>query len=296
MACVIPRRELHVDVCEANKISSGATSTVYHGTWRGTKIAMKVMRGDRGDKSYDILQKELVILKNLRHSRILILMGVCEDLHPTDGGSVALITQLMERGTLYSILHETRDAATINYRPRHNHERFRLALDVSEGMAFLHNSHVVHRDLKSPNVLIDCDGRAKVADFGLSSYNQHSMSKVTAVVGTYAWTAPEVIMGNETMGLSADVYSFGVILWELFTGQVPWEGLQMAQVWWKISQGERSAKTLSSAIWLRPASLTSTNALPSRACAKHSACYIELLPLGAPMMRSSMLSIDWVSR
>ena len=177
-ALKIPRRELDLQ----NKISSGATSTVFKGTWRGTNVAVKVLRADRGDKAYQVLEKELSILVHTRHDRVVNLMGVCEDLFPTDGGNVALITQLMVRGSLYFVLHD-QSAAAISYRPRSLEMRLQLGKDIAEAMRFLHASRIFHRDLKSGNVLVDDEGRAKVADFGMSSFNCESKSRVTAALG-----------------------------------------------------------------------------------------------------------------
>ena len=93
----------------------------------------------------------------------------------------------------------------------------------------MHQSRIIHRDVKSANVLVDRNGHCKVADFGLSKYRELSMTHVTGVVGTVAWSAPEVLRGEE-MRESADVYSFGVVAWEVFTGKLPWEGLSTIQV------------------------------------------------------------------
>ena len=225
LAVNIPRRELDLQ----NKISSGATSTVYKGMWRGTNVAVKILRADRGDKAYQALETELNILIHTRHDRVVNLMGVCEDLQDTDGGNVALITQLMARGSLYFVLHNT-SATAMSYRPRSLEMRLQLCKDIAEAMRFLHASQVFHKDLKSGNVLVDDDGRAKVADFGMSGFKRESMSRVTAAVGTVSWTAPEVLKGDKTQGKSADVYGFGVIVWELFTGQLPWEDLDGIQI------------------------------------------------------------------
>jgi serine/threonine protein kinase len=96
-------------------------------------------------------------------------------------------------------------------------------------MRFLHGSNLLHRDLKSPNVLVDSDGKAKIADFGLSAFYATQMTHMTNVAGTAAWSAPEVLKGEDMRG-SADVYSFGVILWEIVTGDVPWAGKTALQV------------------------------------------------------------------
>ena len=217
----------------SDRICSGGFSTVYKGEWRGTAIAVKVLRCEVGDKAYSSLETELSVLSTLRHPRILTLMGVCRNLNAAEG-TVALLMELMERGSLYSILHDSTDNP---HAPRTNIERLRLAVDVADGMRFLHYSNVVHRDLKSGNVLVGADGRAKIADFGLSSYHQLARSHVTNVMGTPAWSAPEVIRGEEGLTPACDVFSFGVILWELLTGKAPWAGKSTVQIIYMSMQG-----------------------------------------------------------
>lgn len=101
-----------------------------------------------------------------------------------------------------------------------------MALDVAKGMQYLHTRipPIVHLDLKSPNLLVDRDWRVCVCDFGLSrlKYNAYLSNRMN--VGTAEWTAPEVLR-NEPSNEKADVYSFGVILYELMTGQEPWKEL-----------------------------------------------------------------------
>jgi serine/threonine protein kinase len=216
-----------------DRLCSGGFSTVYRGEWRYTGIAVKILRCKVGDKAYASLQTELAVLSQLRHPRILTLMGVCRDLNMMDG-TVALIMELMERGSLYSILHEN---SSSSYAPSNTIERLRLALDIADGMRFLHKSGVVHRDLKSANVLVGSDGRAKIADFGLSSYHQQAQTLVTNVISTPAYSSPEVIRGEGAITSSADVFSFGVILWELLTGLSPWEGKTTVQIIFMSMQG-----------------------------------------------------------
>jgi serine/threonine protein kinase len=93
-------------------------------------------------------------------------------------------------------------------------------------MRFLHESGVLHRDLKSGNVLVDGEGRCKIADFGLSTFRDMTATQTAGVRATPAWTAPEVMTGAK-FAASSDVYSFGVICWEVFQGQVPWQGVPL---------------------------------------------------------------------
>ena len=106
-----------------------------------------------------------------------------------------------------------------------------MALDVCRGMNYLHTCRppVIHRDLKSPNLLVDKDLTIKVCDFGLSRVRHTTVLSTKSQAGTPEWTAPEVLQGmpcNE----ASDVYSFGVILWELLSGEEPWSDKSAMQV------------------------------------------------------------------
>lgn len=204
-----------------NVLARGAFSIVHKASWRGSSVAVKVIRTalPGGDLSFE---RELSILSSLRHPRLLSLMGVSRDV-PPEQGSVGLVVEYMLKGTVFSAL---RLLSTV---PLADVERLHIAADIADGMRFLHHSNVIHRDLKSSNVLLDSKGQAKVCDFGLSAVKDAAMSHVTGVTGTAAWTAPEALSGSRVHS-SCDVYSFGVILWELVTGNIPWEGLSTVQV------------------------------------------------------------------
>jgi serine/threonine protein kinase len=106
-----------------------------------------------------------------------------------------------------------------------------MALDVVKGMNYLHRCSppVVHRDLKSPNLLVDKNWTVKVGDFGLSRLKHNAFLSSKSSAGTPEWMAPEVLR-NELSDEKSDVYSFGVILWELSTLQQPWAGMNPIQV------------------------------------------------------------------
>jgi serine/threonine protein kinase len=236
------------DISLIDHTCTGALASVHKATWRSATVAVKCLRTDRSERALAALNAELSVLSTLHHPRVLTLMAVCRDL-PASEGSVALLTEWMERGNLYALLHggsgasgtsasasaSASGAAVVEGVDRQRFpatlvQRLRLATDIADGMRFLHESRVIHRDLKSHNVLVDADGRAKIADFGLSSTRELSASHVTGLIGTVAWTAPEILAGDEHMRESADVYSFGVVLWELLTGEVPWAGKPLVQV------------------------------------------------------------------
>jgi serine/threonine protein kinase len=172
-------------------------------------------------------EREVAILHSLRHPRILTLMGVCRDLNPSEG-TMGLIFELMENGSLFDLLHRSAED-TISHRPRDLITKLKVCLDIADGMRFLHNSKILHRDLKSANVLIDRDWRCKIADFGLSTFLDSTMSQTAGLMSTPAWIDPEiddVVKHSE----ASDIYSFGVIVWEVFSDEIPWKGLPMTTI------------------------------------------------------------------
>jgi serine/threonine protein kinase len=235
-AVVVPRKQITLK----EQIGFGSFSKVYRVMWQKIPAALKVscvvrlwslslrnklrfcvqvLRWTAGDPQGPAAESEIAILQTLRHSRVLILVGMCRDL-PVTEGTVGLLTELMERGSLYRILHNT-SAEAVAQRPTSHATRLRICVDIADGMRFLHESGVLHRDLKSGNVLVDGEGRCKIADFGLSTFRDMTATQTAGVLATLAWTAPEVMTGAAGFSAASDVYSFGVICWEVFSGAVP---------------------------------------------------------------------------
>lgn len=131
-----------------------------------------------------------------------------------------------EGGSVLSLLSDT--SRYYEYLP--------IALDVANGMAYLHSRDIIHRDLKPSNVLLTRDHRAKIADFGMSVAN--AGQELTAETGTYRFMAPEVIR-HESYSSNADVYSFGVFLWQLITRQVPFGSMTPVQAAYAVAEGRR---------------------------------------------------------
>ncbi|ETL95513.1 TKL protein kinase [Phytophthora nicotianae] len=107
-------------------------------------------------------------------------------------------------------------------------KRVHMMLDIARGLQFLHSFDIIHRDLKSLNLLMTAEGRVKLADFGISRSNDQS-ELMTGCCGTFQWMAPEVLT-SQKYSLSADVYSFGIILWEICEGAAPFRDLAPAQI------------------------------------------------------------------
>jgi serine/threonine protein kinase len=219
-----------------DRIGVGACGEVFHGKWRGVDVAVKCLFTDGGARhSADgagggRVDKELLkdfrnevrLMMQLRHPNICLFMGAVFRLETQ---RLCIVSEFCHRGSLYRILHKSERQLPIL-------RRCQIALDAAKGCQFLHTHKpcIVHRDLKSPNLLVDKHWNVKVGDFGLARTKSHFyVSLGGGNVGTPEWTAPEVLK-DEQFTEKADVYSFGVVLWEICTRQRPFRGLTQMQV------------------------------------------------------------------
>jgi serine/threonine protein kinase len=210
-------------------LKTGTISTVHEGEWRSTRVAIKMLQSDgQCHGAMSRLNSELELLSRLHHPRLVTLMAICRDVGPEEG-SLALVLEFMEGGCLFHKLHPAAGSTYASAAMSSSHarcgltvlEKLRIALDVTEGMRFLRDSGINHMDLKSANILLDSACRAKISDYGLSALCTHHV--------TPAWIAPEILRG-EDFRPSADVYSVGVIVWELFSEREPWYGKASTEI------------------------------------------------------------------
>ncbi|KAJ9557593.1 hypothetical protein OSB04_012207 [Centaurea solstitialis] len=214
--CEIPWEDLVI----GERIGLGSYGEVYHADWNGTEVAVKkFLDQDFSGAALAEFKREVRIMQRLRHPNVVLFMGAV-----TRPPNLSIITEFLPRGSLYRIIH--RPHSQIDEK-----RRIKMALDVAKGMNCLHTSipTIVHRDLKSPNLLVDEDWNVKVCDFGLSRLKHNTFLSSKSTAGTPEWMAPEVLR-NENSNEKCDVYSFGVILWELATLRLPWSGMNPMQV------------------------------------------------------------------
>ncbi|KAK1586982.1 hypothetical protein Q3G72_008262 [Acer saccharum] len=213
--------EIHwEDLLLGEEIGQGSYAVVYRGMWNGSDVAVKVYFGNEySEGTIENYQKEVDIMKKLRHPNVLLFMGAVYSQE-----RLAIVTEFLPRGSLFKTLHKNNQALDIR-------RRLRMALDVARGMNYLHrrNPPIVHRDLKSSNLLVDRNWTVKVGDFGLSMCKNATYLTAKSERGTPQWMAPEVLR-NEPSNEKSDVFSFGVILWELMTVSIPWNHLNSLQV------------------------------------------------------------------
>ncbi|KAK4780960.1 hypothetical protein SAY87_017066 [Trapa incisa] len=202
---------------QANIVGCGAFGLVYKATLEnGTRVAIKKLSGDMGLMEREF-KAEVEVLSNARHENLVALYG-----YSIHHGSRLLIYSYMENGSLDNWLHEKTDGPTLLGWPM----RLKIAQGASRGLAYMHQicePHIVHRDIKSSNILLDEKFNAYVADFGLSRLIlPHQTHVTTELVGTLGYIPPEYAH-SWVATLRGDVYSFGVVMLELLTGKRPFE-------------------------------------------------------------------------
>jgi serine/threonine protein kinase len=200
-----------------HRVAVGGFAEVFLGKFQGTLVAVKLLL-NVDESAKDRFLKEVSLMASLRHPNLLLFMGYVT--HPR----LAIVTEYMHRGSLYKVLRKGGD---VPLAPRLQKI---VALSVAKGMGHLHSRKppLLHMDLKSPNILVDERWRVKIADFGLSRVRQTTFIS-GAGTGTPEWMAPEVLR-SEHYDEKADVYSYGVCVWECLTGQPPWHDLHPMQV------------------------------------------------------------------
>lgn len=206
----IPPTEIHVE----QKIGGGSFGTVFKGEWRGTEIAIKVIKNEVDTDEFDI---EMDIISRLHHPNILQFLGACTIVHPH-----MIVMEYMSNDTLESA------NAFLTYT-----QRISVVKDIAKGIAYLHNRKpecIIHRDLKPNNILLTTSFRAKIGDFGISCIRptNDEAYNMTSETGTYRYMAPEVLMHKE-YNAKVDIWSFGMILLFMFS-RIPYEGMNVDQI------------------------------------------------------------------
>lgn len=197
-------------------IGKGQYGQVYRGKCRGEQVAVKELDRTKQHLDEKIIrdfQKEVEIMTQLHHPNVVLLMGCC-----VEGNTLAIVQELLE-GNLKDIVHN-RDIKLSNV------QRIKFALDIAQGMAWLHNAkphQIIHRDLKLTNLLVDANWKVKVCDFGLSELLKTDFLQDHEVaVGSALWMSPEVLLGQKLTD-KIDVYSYGLVLWELWSRVEPYQ-------------------------------------------------------------------------
>ncbi|KAG0227184.1 hypothetical protein BGW41_003944 [Actinomortierella wolfii] len=166
-------------------------------------VAAKAFNFSRSELSKGSIKKEISILQGLHHPNIIQFY----DTHTHDDGSVFLIMDLAKKGSLRQAIKNTE---LVNW-----DTKTRIAHEIARGLEYIHSKRVIHRDLKSANVLLTEHMTVKLADFGLSEIKIATTRSTGTFTGTIGWMAPELFVPRPKYSTKSDMYAFGMVMWEM---------------------------------------------------------------------------------
>jgi serine/threonine protein kinase len=217
----IPYSDLHKGIL----LGEGAGGKVLKGTCRNIgQVAIKQIEDAgalqvlQGITARQAFMQEAQIMGQLQHPNLARLWGISGG--GEEGHHYSMVMEYIPKGSLYGVIH---GSESLSWR-----QRWQIAIDIGNGLAFLHGRDILHHDLKSPNVLLGDDMQAKISDFGLSvirpSPGELPPHIASQTLCDNRWKAPELFATGERYTKEADVFSYGIILWELATGRMPTGG------------------------------------------------------------------------
>ncbi|KAE9611087.1 hypothetical protein Lal_00016287 [Lupinus albus] len=221
----------NADLEELQELGSGTYGTVYHGKWRGSDIAIKRIkkscfagRYSEQERLTKDFWREAQILSNLHHPNVVAFYGIVPD---GSEGTLATVTEYMVNGSLRHVL--VKKDRLLDCR-----KKLIIAMDASFGMEYLHSKNIVHFDLKCDNLLVNLRDPqrpiCKVGDFGLSRIKRNTLVS-GGVRGTLPWMAPELLNGSSSrVSEKVDVFSFGISMWEILTGEEPYADMHCGAI------------------------------------------------------------------
>ncbi|KAH7845266.1 hypothetical protein Vadar_000163 [Vaccinium darrowii] len=239
------RQEWEIDPSKLiikSAIARGTFGTVHRGFYDGLDVAVKLLdwgeEGQRTDAEIASLRadftKEVVVWHKLDHPNVTKFIGATlgtPELNiQTDNGHMdmprnvcCVVVEYLPGGTLKSFLIKNRR------RKLAFKVVIQIALDLARGLSYLHSKKIVHRDVKTENMLLDKTRTLKIADFGVARVEASNPNEMTGETGTLGYMAPEVLNGN-SYDRKCDVYSFGICLWEIYCCDMPYPDLSFSEV------------------------------------------------------------------
>ncbi|KAF8049502.1 hypothetical protein N665_2194s0005 [Sinapis alba] len=213
-------KEATDDFGSTSLIGEGSYGRVYHGVLNNDQPAA-IKKLDANNQTDNEFLAQVSMVSRLKHDTFVQLLGYC-----VHGNSRILAYELAKNGSLHDILHGRKGVKGALPGPVLSwYQRVKIAVGAARGLEYLHekaNPHIIHRDIKSSNVLLFGNDVAKISDFDLSNQAPDMAARLhsTRVLGTFGYHAPEYAMTGQ-LDAKSDVYSFGVVLLELLTGRKP---------------------------------------------------------------------------
>ncbi len=213
----------------------GGGGVVNQASWNGRIVAVKkpFFNGDMSEHDKKKFVKELEMQARLRHPNCIGVFAVCTEAH-----NIFMVMEWMHGGSLFAQLVKTRQELAVKQRGSEGPDtaltsrtRLSIAREICDGLQYMHSNNMIHGDIKSLNVLLSKDSTAKLCDFGLTTMQLSTTTLMSSSSGgTFAWSAPEIVLKGAHLSFETDVYALGVVLWELMTCMQPYEGLKAPQI------------------------------------------------------------------
>lgn len=236
------------DFSSANKIGQGGFGSVYKGRLEGGSLAAIKVLSPESNQGFREFLTEINVISLINHENLVKLEGCC-----VEGNHIILVYEFLENNSLaQSLLGRGPSRIQFSWKTRS-----KICIGIARGLAFLHEEvepHIVHRDIKASNILLDKDLNPKIADFGLAKLLPANVTHVsTRVAGTLGYLAPEyAIRGQLTR--KSDIYSFGVLLLEIVSGKcntdklLPQEGQYLLRRAWELFESGELALLVDSVL------------------------------------------------
>ncbi|XP_039172180.1 mitogen-activated protein kinase kinase kinase 1-like [Eucalyptus grandis] len=210
-------------------LGKGSYADVYEvmtddGSFFAVKEVPLLDQGSQGNQSLSQLEQEIKLYRQFEHENIVQYIGTDKD-----NKKLYVFLELMSKGSLSTLYHK---------RPLTESQVSAYTRQILEGLKYLHDQKVMHRDIKCANILVDASGSVKLTGFGLAEATE--MSAARSLEGTFHWMAPEVVKSgkNGSYELKADIWSLGCTVLEMLTCKPPYSDSERAQVLYKIQKGE----------------------------------------------------------
>eukprot|EP00026_Physarum_polycephalum_P002572 Phypoly_transcript_02579.p1 GENE.Phypoly_transcript_02579~~Phypoly_transcript_02579.p1 ORF type:complete len:852 (-),score=144.64 Phypoly_transcript_02579:66-2621(-) len=195
------------DLVFKETIGKGSFGSVFKGNYLGVDVAIKKIEKADDPEYLKYIDREVSMLQSIRHPFIVQFSGIC--VHST---GLYIITEFVSGGDVRKLLKVN---PSLSWK-----KKVRISIDLAKAMLFLHSKKIIHRDLKSKNILLDEHGKIRLCDFGFARMTESKRNKHMTMCGTEGWVAPEILLGM-SYDTSCDVFSYGVVVAELITGKKP---------------------------------------------------------------------------
>jgi serine/threonine protein kinase len=210
---MIPMADLQL----GDLIGQGGFGEVHRGKWKDKDVAIKQLFLKKLPSSLvtEFENETQIMSQCSKCAQIVKLLGIC-----IEPGHYSIVMEYLAKGSLYDVLHD--DEIELPWKT----VCVPIALDIGRGLSYLHDRDILHRDLKSLNIVLNENFGAKITDFGLAKLKLESSSKTSTStkknpVGTVRWKAPELFKRGVQYSTASDVYSYGMILWEIASRKLP---------------------------------------------------------------------------